>query len=828
MRPQRHAMVCRVVPVLLLLLVAVPSTAVAQTSAAPQPTPAPPPRAVIPVAEVATQATEVTTLLRTLRAQSASHPAIATIDKELPEVSSTIDLELTATSTLLQGQPTLRVLQTQAQRWQRWELQTTGWLHALTGQATQLEQAWHRLADLHTTWTDTRVAAQVAQAPAPILQQIDATLSAMAAAQMPLQTQYTAVLNLQSRVAHEVARCGQALAQIAQVQQQRVTWLMRRDGLPIWRAALWAEAHRALPERVHQVAAAYGADLLHYVRDPAAGLPLYAGLFLILALAFGAARRQMQRWQVAGEATSSALRVFQRPYAAALAVTLLIPTSPLAPIPLTVREVFVLLGILSTIRLIQLVVGAPVLSGLYALGAFFALDTVRQDFAGAPLLGQVLLVGETLAGMVVAGWMLGHLRRSPGATVGPSGISALRLGAQLVLLLFTVGLVAASLGYGHLAHLVTSGMLAGGALAVALYATVQVVRGVLAYALRCWPLQTLQMVRHHRDLLERRLSTGLLWVALLTWLGRYLYAFGLWGPTLSWGHAVLASKLERGAISLSVGDVLAFVLTVVGAYVLSAFLRFMLAEDVYPRLRITPGQSYAASSLLHYVLLAVGVVVGLGVLGMDMTRMTVLAGAFGVGLGFGLQSVVNNFVSGLILLFEQPIHVGDAVELGALQGVVRRIGIRASVVHTYQGADIIVPNSQLVTEQVTNWTLTDQLRRIDLPVGVNYGAAPDQVIALLETVARAHPQVLQAPPPQAFFTGYGDSAINFTLMAWPDHLNHWAQVKSDLATAVYKAVYAAGMSFPFPQREVRVRHEAEAETSRAPVNAAQKIERADT
>ena len=208
---------------------------------------------------------------------------------------------------------------------------------------------------------------------------------------------------------------------------------------------------------------------------------------------------------------------------------------------------------------------------------------------------------------------------------------------------------------------------------------------------------------------------------------------------------------------------------------------------------------------------------GLGLLGVDLTRVTVLIGALGVGIGFGMQSVVNNFVSGLIILFERPIHVGDAVELGALQGVVRRIGIRASVVHTLQGADIIVPNSQLVTEQVTNWTLTDQLRRIDLPVGVNYGAVPHHVIALLETVARAHPQVLPEPPPQAFFMGYGDSAINFTLLAWPDHFNHWLQVKSDLTTAVYEAVSAAGMSFPLPQREVRMLHEAEVPQAREPL-----------
>jgi small-conductance mechanosensitive channel len=139
------------------------------------------------------------------------------------------------------------------------------------------------------------------------------------------------------------------------------------------------------------------------------------------------------------------------------------------------------------------------------------------------------------------------------------------------------------------------------------------------------------------------------------------------------------------------------------------------------------------------------------------------------------------------------------------------------VVHTWQGADVIVPNSHLVTEQVTNWMLTDQLRRIDQSVGVNYGAVPHQVIALLETVARAHPQVLPEPPPQAFFMGYGDSAITFTLFAWADHFDHWGQVKSDLTAAVYEAVSAVGMRFPLPQREVRVRHEAEGPQAREPL-----------
>ena len=270
-----------------------------------------------------------------------------------------------------------------------------------------------------------------------------------------------------------------------------------------------------------------------------------------------------------------------------------------------------------------------------------------------------------------------------------------------------------------------------------------------------------------------------------------------------YGQAFLNTRLERGSISTSVGDIVAFFLTVLAAYLLSAFIRFVLEEDVYPRTRIATGQSYAVSSLLNYAILAVGFFLALAVLGMDLTKMTVLAGAFGVGIGFGLQSVVNNFVSGLILLFERPIHVGDTVQVGSLQGRVRRIGIRASIVRTMQGAEIIVPNAQLITEQVTNWTLSDQLRRLDLPVGVNYGSEPKKVIELLETVARAHPKVLQEPAPRGLFMSYGDSSINFELRAWTEQTNS-VQVHSDLTVAIYDAVYAAGISFPFPQRDVRL------------------------
>src|SRR5262249_45101422 len=164
------------------------------------------------------------------------------------------------------------------------------------------------------------------------------------------------------------------------------------------------------------------------------------------------------------------------------------------------------------------------------------------------------------------------------------------------------------------------------------------------------------------------------------------------------------------------------------------------------------------------------------------------------------------FVSGLILLFERPVHVGDVVELGGqLSGAVSRIGIRASTGRTWQGAAIIVPNPQFITERATNWTPSDRTLRIDLRAGAEYGSPPERAREMLEAVGRAHPLVLKSPAPQAFFIEFADSAVTFELRVWCQ-FDGSGRVQTDLAVAAYAALRQAGMSIPFPQREARRLH----------------------
>ena len=773
---------------------------------APTATPAPLPASpTIPVAEIATRAAQVPNVIRALVAQIAPNAEIDTIRERLPELRQQMDLELMGAETILRSLPTLDMIQTQQQLWHQRELRANQWLALLTHRATLLQNALTHLAELETTWRETRKAAVAAKAPAPILAQVDGVLKAIRAAEGPLTTERTAVLDLQTLVAEQVARSENVQARFREAQQRAVGGILTRDAPPLWDAAGWIGAREAFSDRLTETIGGWG-EIKSYLRDPSQGLPIHAGIFVVLLAVFWAARRSIRRQGDAGDHGPREVMAFDRPYAAALVVALLFASSPISVVPSVLRSLFVVLALVPVLRLTRPAFDPRLVPSVYALAVLFMLDTVRQTFGGVGEIEQVILAVEMLSGIAVLGYSLtrGELRPRPGDARESEQLRGFRAGAILVILLFTTALVAGAVGYMRLARLLGAGLLGSAALAVSLFAVVRVATALVAFTLRAWPLRLLAMVQHHRDFLERRATRLMTWGAVAGWAARSLAYVGLLQPTLTTGSALLSAQLGRGSITFSVGDVLEFVFTVWLAYALSSFIRFVLQEDVYPRTGLTRGMSYALSSLLNYIILTLGFLLALGAVGMDLSKMTVLAGAFGVGLGFGMQSIVNNFVSGLILLFERPIHVGDVIEIGDLVGEVSRIGIRASIVRTYVGAEIIVPNAQLATERVVNWTLSDRRRRIDLAVGVDYGSAPDKVVEVLESVARSHPAILKDPAPQAVFTKFDDSSIDFELRAWTNQFERWPKIKTELAAGVYAALHAAGMSLPFPQREVRV------------------------
>jgi small-conductance mechanosensitive channel len=200
-----------------------------------------------------------------------------------------------------------------------------------------------------------------------------------------------------------------------------------------------------------------------------------------------------------------------------------------------------------------------------------------------------------------------------------------------------------------------------------------------------------------------------------------------------------------------------------------------------------------------------GLLVALAAAGFEVSQLALVIGALGVGIGLGLQNVVNNFVSGLILMFERPIQPGDVVEVSGTSGKVREIGMRATTLSTFEGADVVVPNGVLLNEKLINWTLSDMDRRIDVNVGVAYGNDPKHVLELLMEVTRSTPGIAAEPAPAVLFSGFGPSALDFAIRSWTNNFGDWVKIRSDLHVRVYEALRHAGIEIPFPQQDLHLR-----------------------
>ena len=360
-------------------------------------------------------------------------------------------------------------------------------------------------------------------------------------------------------------------------------------------------------------------------------------------------------------------------------------------------------------------------------------------------------------------------------------------------------------GYVERAALLSDATYSVVELAVALYCAVQLASAIVAQLARHRRARVLLTLRDRRRQTVRFITSVLRWVAVAFLAYSALVAFDVLDPLAEQARVALRQSYEFGSIELSVGDVLAFAAVLAGTVAVVRLVHFALQLEILPRFDLGQGTEAAISLTVSYCLVALGVVLAFGKAGVDPERLALLGGALGVGIGFGLQNVVSNFVSGLILVAERPMKVGDVIEIGSLVGQVRRIGIRSSTVHSLDGAEVIVPNSDLISGQLVNWTLTDSHRRVELAVGTGYAHDPKDVKPILEEVARTQPGALTNPKPEVLCTGFGDSSIDFAIRVWSVDFTSGIRIRSELAQRVYAALDEAGIEIPFPQRDLHLR-----------------------
>jgi potassium efflux system protein len=733
-------------------------------------------------------------LLKRAEGGLSSDRVVAHVDERIGDLTTSINLRATEGEELLARAPSLDTIRGLEREWSADAKQLSDWSAQLSERAAALGQDDRALADSSAAWQKTlNELRDGVQSDADVVARVEQMVRQISDARARIASRGAQVHALQTRVATLNVRIAEAITAVRDAQAQAVGRLLQQDSTPLWSGKLTERQQNVKEDSRNSLRRQWAATWAYARRHPH-----YFGLYgtVLAILALGAIRLR-HGWGDQLEADPDAKRnavIFQMPLASAIVATLpavrwFFPEAP--------RLLMALLGatlLVPAILLLRRVVFRPVIPLLNALAAFYVLGLIVSVTGSVPALSRALFLLNMVAGVAL---VVHFLWRTPRSESFPHfaetrHYKVIRFALQIALTVMSISVLANVFGFVNLSRLLGNGVLVSAYVAIMLDACVRVAAALLAIVLHIHPISEARIVQRHGPDLRRRISTVFGWLAALWWALITLDTFSIREPVVNKISQILTARWGVGAVDLSLGGLLAFAAAVAGSFLLSRLVRFILAEDVYPRVHLARGVPYAISTLFHYSILFVGFLIAVAALGYDMTKFTILAGAFGVGLGFGMQNIVNNFVSGLILLFERPIQVGDVIELDpATVGVVVRIGIRASVLRMASSAEVIVPNGMLIANRVTNWTLTNRQRGFEIELCVAGGVEPSKVIELLTRIARETPGVARTPAPEAFMTAFlPNGGLKFELRAWSDRVDDWVRARSELVGAVNSALAA--------------------------------------
>ena len=445
---------------------------------------------------------------------------------------------------------------------------------------------------------------------------------------------------------------------------------------------------------------------------------------------------------------------------------------------------------------------------LIGLGVLSAVHIVATIVSGKPNIGRALLLAELLFASAGGAWLIRFLRTLEISKHVRKTLwfVVTSMWTKVATAMAMAGSIAVILGYRYFAEEAALLSIVASVGATAWVALERIVEAVATTSIYRGKLDEFRMVRANRDITAAMVTRVLRSLATILFLWTLADGTSAWRPIWAWLTRALSSDLGFGmaTVGVTLGDVVAFFIILWLSWVLARFVSFVLSEEILPRLHMKTGVPYALTTFTRYVIIAVGFIAAISVLGIPLDRLTIVLSALGVGIGFGLQGLVNNVVSGFVLLTERPVRLRDKVEVEGVLGHVSSIGIRASTIRTFEGAEVIVPNGDLISQRVVNWTLSAPRQRVTIPVGVAYGTDPKDVLTLLRKVAAESDGVFRDPAPLALFRGFGDSSLDFELRIFMDPARV-LEVPSAVTVAIEAALKAADIEIPFPQRDLHLR-----------------------
>ena len=698
-------------------------------------------------------------LARDVAAHARDRRSVDSLREQLDRVTtSVLQLASELRGDNLLEQPATKLLSLE-RRWLFYDRELTKWRRAQQTAVDAYADEAAQIESRRESWEATIAPENRDGGGAALIARVNQVLSVLKVSEQALAEPMSAQLAMGRRASSVQASIDAGLRAVRAAIANSDLRLWRIDSPPLW--TLWREAATS-PSALSAATAGVAVDrqfLAEYVaanRDRWVGHTVFALLLLPLLLWLSARSKRLLAADPEANVSGKALT---RPVSSWCVLVLLSALFFEADGPVLLQETALLLAVIPVLRLLPEPVFKVLGAWPFAATALYVLQRMGFVLVGDPFWHRVHLLFITVLTLGLLVWLLlGKRDRAHAGLLGRVQRAATSLGC-LAIALMCVAVVSNLIGNVSLAEVLTKGTVDSGYIFLALFAGTAVLNSIVRLLLVRRQASRFDAVTERAGPMLQALARLINVVAVIAWILAVLNSFRLLRPVLRTLHRVLTYEIGIGKVSLTLGGLLLFGAAVYVAFWIARWLRVILSDEVLPRMALPRGVANSVSTLSYYAVVLFGLMFALAASGVEMSQFAIVFGALGVGIGFGLQNIVNNFVSGLILMFERPIQPGDTVEITGTTGTVREIGMRATTLKTPEGADVVIPNGTLLSEKLINWTMSDMNRRVDVDLGVAYGTDPRKVAKLLTDVTADCTGIAAQPAPTVVFKGFGANSL---------------------------------------------------------------------
>ena len=688
---------------------------------------------------------------------------------------------------------------------QKYKTQLTDYNETTQSEIIKLQKENEMMQQLDLIWENTKSSDGYREVTQTIRTEINTLHNKIKSSKQVLQDTINKYLESQILINNQIAQIQEMLDKlIIQVQEQEKN-LFIRNSVPLWDLLKPGQYEKYSKSDLANFFELKKRDIIEYYNFNKSQIYFALLWLFLIQVFFFYLKYQINRTEFEEELDknqNTALRLLGSNWSTAMVLGLTIIYFTLTDRPIIITSILFLISLTPLYFLITNVVDKKYYFLTRVLFLIFLLTLLSEPFQDIVILRRIYF---GILNLIILVWLINLLRKNWDHIFTIKFlISSAKLISRIFCVLLVISIIANIWGNFRFTVYVTYAIAGSFFYGLLVYLLYLIMLGVSTASLYSKSANELRIIKKFKDEITQKISSTLRIVLTLIYIGLVLRSFRIITDVFQFFIGIIDYPLNIGNFTFTMGDIFLFIIIILIARWIANFTVFILDEQILYKTGKKKDLVASVSSLVKFSIITIGFLIGVIAIGFELDKLTILISAFGVGIGFGLQNIFNNLVSGIIMVFERPLQVGDVIEVGQLIGEVKKIGIRSSVVRTFDGSEVIVPNGNLISNDLINWTHSDMQRRLIIKVAVKYGTDPQKVIDILVAVAEKNEHIIEKPKPYVLFKEFGDSALNFELRCWTDDFDNWIFIDSDLHVEVNNALRKAGITIPFPQRDLHV------------------------